>query len=472
MSSPNEPTGAGPTRTLAEFVANTQFEGLPEAVVAQAKRCILDCLGVALRGGEEPVAKMQAGLLERAAPRGPATVWASARRTGILEAALVNGTLGHALDFDDTYQPVPIHPSAPLLPALFALAETTPCDGRALLAAFATGCEASIRIGLALGRSHIEKGWHGTGTFGTFGAAAGAGKLLGLDAGQLTHALGIASVQAAGLIRAAVGTMCKPLHAGKAAMNGLLAACLARDGFTGPTEILEGRQCFGELFGGETLAAGKAVDGLGQRWEMLRISFKPYACCSQTHATADAVRALRQAHGLRPEDVKAITLTVNPVAANVAGFPQPASGLEGKFSLAYVATLALAGEPLGVDGFQEGRVARPDLQDICSRVTLEVKPGMGDVETGAAIVTRDSRRLTHYVTVARGNPGNPLSDDEIQTKFLGLAEPVLGTNRARRLRRAVLSLEAAEDAAAIVRLAGLPASRSEPLSPARGRGRG
>jgi 2-methylcitrate dehydratase PrpD len=407
---------------------------------------------------EEPLANVQLALLERVAPRGPATVWASPRRTGILEAALANGCLAHALDFDDTYQPVPIHPTAPLLPALFALAETMPFTGKDVLAAFAAGCEASIRIGLALGRSHIEKGWHGTGTFGTFGAAAGAGKLLGLDAGRLTHALGIASVQAAGLVRG-FGTMCKPLHAGKAAMNGLLAACLARDGFTGPAEILEGRQCFGQLFGGETLVPEKAVDGLGQRWEMLNISFKPYACCSQTHATADAVRALRLAHGLRPDNAETIVLTVNPVAANVAGIARPTSGLEGKFSLAYVAALALAGEPLGVDSFQDGRVARPDLQDICTRVTLEVKPGMGDVETHAAIVTRDGRRLTHYVPIARGNPGNPLSDEEIQGKFKQLAEPVLGPRRSQRLVRAVLSLEAAGDVGAVARLVGLPAAR-------------
>ena len=446
-----------PTRALAQSVADTRFEDLPVAVVAQAKRCILDCLGVALRGGHEPLAKAQAAPLERAAPRGPATVWASARRTGILEAALANGCLSHALDFDDTYQPVPIHPSGPLVPALFALAETVPCTGKDVLAAFAAGCEASIRIGLALGRSHIEKGWHGTGTFGTFGAAAGAGKLLGLDAGRLAQAFGIASVQAAGLIRAAVGTMCKPLHAGKAAMNGLLAACLARDGFTGPTEILTDKQCFGELFGGETLVPGRAVEGLGPRYEMLNISFKPYACCSQTHATADAVQALREAHGLKPEDVEAITLTVNPVAANVAGIPRPAGSLQGKFSLAYVAALALAGEPLGIAGFESSRVVRPDLQALCSRVALEVKPGMGDVETHATIFTRDGRTLTHYVPEARGNPGHPLSDDEIRAKFLALAQPVLGSRRALRLMRGVLSFEAVEDAGAVARLAGLPA---------------
>ncbi|HEY7678847.1 MAG TPA: MmgE/PrpD family protein, partial [Candidatus Methylomirabilis sp.] len=404
--------------------------------------------------------KAQAALLERAAPRGPATVWASARRKGILEAALANGTLGHALDFDDTYQPVPIHPSAPLVPALFALAETMPCTGKDVVAAFAAGCEASIRIGLALGRSHIEKGWHGTGTFGTFGAAAGAGRLLGLDAGRLAQAFGIASVQAAGLIRAAVGTMCKPLHAGKAAMNGLLAACLARDGFTGPREILTDTQCFGELFGGPTLVPERAVDGLGRRYEMLNISFKPYACCSQTHPTADAVRGLREAHGLKPDDVEAITLTVNPVAANVAGIPSPAGSAEGKFSLAYVAALALSGEPLGIAGFEPGRVTRPDLQALCSRVMLDVKPGMGDVETHATIVTRDGRRLAHYIAEARGNPGNPMSEDELRAKFLGLAEPILGARRAGRLMRAVLSLEAAEHAGPVARLAGLPASRA------------
>jgi 2-methylcitrate dehydratase PrpD len=445
----------GPTRALADFVAGVRLEDLPGAAVAQAKRCMLDCLGVALRGGEEPVAKAQAATLDRAAPRGSATVWGGARRTGILEAALANGCLAHALDFDDTYQPVPLHPSAPLLPALFALAETMPCSGKAILAAFVVGAEVSIRIGLALGRSHIEKGWHGTGTFGTFGAAAGAGKLLGLDAGGLVHALGIASVQAAGLVRG-FGTMCKPLHAGKAAMNGLLAACLARDGFAGPLEILEGPRSFGMLFGGETLAPSLALDGLDREYRMLDISFKPYACCSQTHATADAVRALRQAHGLRPDDVQTITLTVNPVAANLAGIARPSSGLEGKFSLAYVAALALAGEPLGVDGFQDGRVARPDLQDICSRVTLQASPGMGDVETSAAVVMRDGRRLTHSVAVARGNPGNPLSDEELQGKFLVLAEPVLGARRAQRLMRGVLTLDTVEDAGAIARLAGLP----------------
>jgi 2-methylcitrate dehydratase PrpD len=255
--------------------------------------------------------------------------------------------------------------------------------------------------------------------------------------------------------------MCKPLHAGKAAMNGLLAACLARDGFTGPAEILTDKQCFGELFGGPTLVPEKAVDGLGERYEMLGISFKPYACCSQTHPTADAVRALREAHNLTPDDVERITLTVNPVAANVAGIPRPAGSAEGKFSLAYVAALALAGESLGIAGFDPGRVARPDLQTLCSRVTLEVKPGMADVETHAAIVTRDGRRLTHYVAEARGNPGNPLSDEEIRAKFLDLAEPVLGARRAQRLMRAVLSLEAAEGAAAVARLAGLPTSRAQ-----------
>ncbi len=459
MSEKNDSVGSGATRALAEYAAGTRFEDLPEAVVAQAKRCILDCLGVAIRGCDEPLVKAQMALLERTAPRGPASVWASARRTGILEAALANGCLAHALDFDDTYQPVPIHPTGPLLPALLAVAETGPYSGRDLLAAFVAGCEVTIRIGLALGRSHIERGWHGTGTFGTFGAATGAGKLLGLDAGRMTHALGIASVQAAGLVKG-FGTMCKPLHAGKAALNGLLAACLARDGFTGPAEVLEGRQSFGQLYGGDTLAPGRAVEDLGQRYEMLDISFKPYACCSQTHATADAVRALRDAHGLKPGDVESITLTVNPVAANVAAIGRPGTGLEGKFSLAYVAALALAGEPLGVAGFEDRRVARDELQRLCARVTLEVKPGMKDVETHATVVTRDGRRLTHYIPEAHGNPGNPLSDDEIRAKFLDLAEPILGARWAPRLMRTVLELETAPVAGAVARLAGFPATRA------------
>jgi 2-methylcitrate dehydratase PrpD len=432
----------GATRQLAAFVIEGRLEDLPADVRAVARTAVLDVLGVGIAAFDEPLAKPLLALAPAVAGGPP--LLAQRQRTSPLEAALINGTLCHALDFDDTYQAVPIHPSASLVPALLAAAHGRRVTGADFVAAYAFAAETALRIGLAAGRSHIERGWHGTGTFGTFGAAAGAGRILGLSVDQMETAFGIAAVQAAGLLAAAAGTMAKPLHAGKAAMNGLLAAQLAATGFTGPRAVLERRHGFTEVYSDGPVPEAYGA-GLGRSWRLADLSFKLYACCSQTHAVIDAARALRQAGITDLGVIQGVTIEANPVAATVAGISLPRRGLEGKFSLAFTTAAALAGRPMTPETFTDASVGTLELEDLCRRTTVEVSGGYADTEAAVTLRLADGKEVREYVPVARGNPGNPCLADEITTKFLALTEPVLGREQATRLRDVVDRLDMLPD---------------------------
>lgn len=449
---------SGPTRALAEFAATARFADLPAAVLDVSRMAILDVLGTGVAARDEPLVAPLLGLATPVA--GGAPIVGRQERTSPLMAALVNGTLCHALDFDDTYQPVPIHPSTSLVPALLAASHGRRVAGADFLAAYAVACEAAIRIGLGAGRSHVNRGWHGTGTFGTFGAAAGAGRLRGLSADAMAAALGMAAVQAAGLLTVAAGTMSKPLHAGKAAMNGFLAAALAAGGFTAPAAVLEQRQGFLSAYSdGPVLDAVTA--GLGSEWRLLDLSFKLYACCSQTHAVIDAARALRRSGATDLAGIDEIVIEANPVAAIVAGIPRPERGLEGKFSLAYTAVASLLGQTMTPETFTDAAVSEPAVQAACRRVTVQVTPAYGDTEAALAVRLRNGKELREYVPVARGNPGNPCRREEMDAKFLALASPALGRERAVRLRDVVRSLESLADVSTLVELTSPASPRAE-----------
>jgi 2-methylcitrate dehydratase PrpD len=237
------------TRTLSEWAVKTAYEDLPPEARKKARFCMMDCAGVALAAVGGEMDQILRTLLPEIGASGPSTVLGSSKRWKPVVAGLINGSLAHALDYDDTYQPVPAHTSASVFPASLAVGEKERSSGKDLIRAMALGSEVAIRIGMALGRSHIERGWHGTGTFNTFGAAVATGILLGLSEDQMTRCLGTAAVQAAGLLRAAAGTKCKPLHAGKAAMNGILSGLLASmPEWTAPENVLEMPQGFGSAF--------------------------------------------------------------------------------------------------------------------------------------------------------------------------------------------------------------------------------
>src|SRR5262245_44829905 len=276
---------------LVDFVLGLETASLPPAVIEAANRSITDWFGTAVRGAAEPLAAALASVIAASGGSPQATVLGRGLRTSALHASLANGAQSHALDFDDTHLPSIVHGAAPVAPVVLAIGEWRHLSGADALGAFIAGFEVETRLGRVLGRALADRGWHVTGVLGHFGAAAAAGRLLGLRPAQLAHAFGIAGTQAAGLEQS-FGTMAKPLHPGKAAMNGLLAALLAREGFTGATAMLDGPTGLGATFLGIADLAEAASD-LGKRFEILSNSTKFYAACHLTHATIDAGRAIR-----------------------------------------------------------------------------------------------------------------------------------------------------------------------------------
>jgi 2-methylcitrate dehydratase PrpD len=444
----------GPTPVmdaLGEFVRDVELAGLPPAVVEAAGRSLTDWLGTALRGAAEPLADALAAVIGAAGGEPQATVVGRGTRTSALLAALANGAQSHALDFDDTHLPSIVHGAAPVAPVVLALGEWRHLSGAEALAAFIAGFELETRIGCVLGRALADRGWHVTAVLGHFGAAAAAGKLLGLDAARLAHALGIAGTQAAGLEQS-FGTMSKPLHPGKAAMNGLLAALLAREGFTGPTAVLDGRHGLPATFLSVT-DLRPAVEDLGKRWEILRNSTKLYAACHLTHATIDAARAIRAREAPAAGAVQWVRCRVNPLVLEVASHTAPRTGLEAKFSVAFCAALGLVHGEAGEGEFGPARLGDPAVARVMARVTPEADAGLG---LGAAAMTvrlADGRLLEERVAAARGTPDNPASREDLDAKFRRLAGVVLSPERTDQLAASLRGLANLPDIAELAALA-------------------
>jgi 2-methylcitrate dehydratase PrpD len=436
---------------LVDWVLGLEAAALPPAVLEAAGRSFTDWLGTALRGAREPLADAIAAVATEAGGTPQATVVGRGLRTSALLAALANGAQSHALDYDDTHLPSIVHGSAPVAPVVLALGEWRGLPGSAALAAFVAGFEVETRLGRVLGRRLADRGWHVTGVLGHFGAAAAAGRLLGLDAGRLVQALGIAGTQAAGL-EASFGTMSKPLHPGKAAMNGLLAALLAARGYTGSPAVLEGAHGLAHTFlGGADLAP--AVEGLGKHWEILDNSTKAYAACHLTHATIDAARALRGRAAPRPEAVEAVHCRVHPLVLKVADQREPRTGLEAKFSIAYCAAAALLRGEAGEAEFTEAALGDAALARVMGRVTLEADPALDVAAAHLTVRLADGRVLEERVAAARGTPANPLSREDLEGKFRRLAGVVLSAPRVEALLATLRRLADLPDVGDIARLA-------------------
>ncbi|OGL63137.1 MAG: hypothetical protein A3I72_00645 [Candidatus Tectomicrobia bacterium RIFCSPLOWO2_02_FULL_70_19] len=424
------------TLQLAERVAFLRLEDVPPEVLGHARLCVLDALGAALRGGREPSARLVRALAEKEGGAPIATVWGHSLKTGSLQAALLNGVSAHALDFDDTHQAVPVHVSAAVLPAVFAAAEMTEGTLGDLLTGYAAGAETAIRAGLALGRSHVHRGWHPTGTVGTLGAAAGGARVLGLAPDRTAQAIGLAATQAAGFMKAVTGNMAKPLNAGKASMNGLLAAVLARDGFTGPADIASASSDFAAAFSEGFDPACLAFGG-DHGWEILNIAVKLFACCSLAQAALEGGRAMRREHRLEDHLISEIELEANPRQMLIAGIPRPDNGSEGKFSLAYCAALGLRGGAGGPGDFEDESLRSPALAALMEKVSVRANPAISEVSARLRVTVKGGQTLDTFIAIARGNPGNPASPEEVKNKFRSLARPVLG-DRAEQIISLVL----------------------------------
>ncbi|HSF94962.1 MAG TPA: MmgE/PrpD family protein [Thermohalobaculum sp.] len=436
-----------PTREIAEWVAS----GTPPPPVALtwARHAILDWLGVTIAGAREPLAAM---LREELAGGGPCTLLGCGARANAHHAALINGAAGHALDYDDVSREMYGHPTAPVAPALLALAEVTGATGAAVLEALAVGIEVESAIGEMTRGGHYNLGFHATGTIGAFGAAAGCARLLRLDSDATARALGLAASMAAGL-KVNFGTMAKPFHAGTAAANGLLAARLAARGFTASPDAIEAPQGFLATQGPDSVIEPVRPDAQAPWW-VERTLFKYHAACYSTHATIEAVNHLRRTHGIGLDDMAAITLTVHPRHLKVCNIPEPETGLQMKFSLRQLAVAALDGLDTGaLETFSAANACDARYAAARQRVTVETDPGRDRMTARVAIALTDGRRVE-----AEADVGQPAADlnaqwDRLAAKFASVAAPVIGEVRAAEAITLVAGLDGAVGVAPLMRTA-------------------
>jgi 2-methylcitrate dehydratase PrpD len=441
---------------LARFVA--EAESVPEEAIARAKRALLDTLGVALAGSREESARIVAEWVHERGGREEATVLGQRFRAPAAEAALVNGTAGHALDYDDVSLPMRGHPSAPLLPAVLAAGEKTGCSGRDLLTAFVLGFEVEARLGRAVGEAHYALGWHATSTLGTLGAAAACAWLLDLDVGRTQMALGIASSLAGGL-QQNFGTMTKPLHAGWAAHSGVVAVGLAGRGFTADPRALEGESGQTSARPGGFLRAmsgGAEVDleplaAFGDPFEIASsgIGVKLYPCCYAVHRSLDAALDLRARHRIDPGSIARVKVEVSRGALLPLRQEPPTTGLEGKFSLQYCLASALVDGRVSLTSLTDEAVRRLAVWELMARVEARegAEPGAFPIGGHAEvrIVLKDGSEHSLRVDTPRGDPLRPLSWDELAGKFRECAGTVMPTEAVERTLRLVERLEELPD---------------------------
>jgi 2-methylcitrate dehydratase PrpD len=373
----------------------------------------------------------------------------------------MNGITSHVFDFDDTHLPTIIHPSGPVASALFALAEYRPVTGAELLHAFILGVEAECRIGNAVYPDHYDRGWHITGTAGVFGAAAAAGRLLGLSEQQMAWALGIAGTQSSGF-REMFGTHCKSFHPGRAAQNGLMSALLAAQNFTSSNQVLEAPRGFANVMSTKQDFA-RITDGLGETYEVMLNSYKPFACGIVIHPAIDACVQLKRENGLSGNEVERVELSVAPLVLELTGKRTPQVGLEGKFSVFHSSAVALLFGAAGEKQYSDECVRDARVVSLRDRILATIDPKKRDDEVLARVVLKNGRVLEKYVEHAIGSRERPMTESDLSEKFHGLADDILGTEQSSHLLEAAWSLESLPEAAGICRLA-TPRSDAERLS--------
>lgn len=430
------------TERMAEFIAGTEYGDIPGGVVEVAKEGFIDYLGVALAGSGEPASKMLAEYVKELNASSEATVFCKGFKTAASLAAWVNGTMAHALDYDDCFANVVrynLHPSVPILAAVLALGEKYKASGRDILAAYIVGLEIEYRLGAAIGQSVSGMGWHPTPVLGTIAAAAASTRILKLNTGQTRMALGIAASLAGGLMRN-IGTNTKAMHAGNAARNGVEAALLAEIGFTSNQEIFDGDFSFCNLFsGGKINDPGDTDADLGDVWDTmsLGLAFKLYPSCRSTNSSVDAILYLREKFGINADQVAQIICKTSPVNTGIAKFHEPKTGYEGKFSMTYCIARALLDGKLTLGDFVDERVEDSKARELMSRVTFVHTEGggAGVVDLGAEITLKlkDGKEYSHGVALPKGEPENPMTDEGIYNKFRDCAGLVLPPDEVERV---------------------------------------
>jgi 2-methylcitrate dehydratase PrpD len=435
------------TATLARYVAATRWEDIPQEVRHQAKRSFINLFAVALAGCRTEPVEIALRLLAEFSGGKQATVIGRSERIDALSASFLNAAAANVHDFCDTHLRTVIHPTAPVAPALLALAELRKVSGPELLLAFILGNEVQARIGLAISPQHYDRGWHITSTCGVFGAASASGKLLGLDERRLVSALGTASTQSAGLCEC-LGMPAKSVSVGNAARNGMWSALLAASGFNGPAEPLAGRQGFYNALGDEPNLA-LVTDGLGDTFEIMATSYKPYPCGFVIHPVLDCVLDWRREHPAA--EVTRIVVRGNPLLAHRTDRPEISTGRESQVSVQHAVAAALAHGVAGLAQFSDACVSDPRVQALRRKVEVVRDPLFSTIAAAVEITTSDSAVHRLSQTAARGSDVNPMSDRDLEQK---LKTVTAGLNLdAAPLIDAVWSLDISTDVSRLASLA-------------------
>jgi len=438
----------GVTEVLAKFVVDMRWDDLPPPVTHQAKRSLMNFFAVALIGCRDQTFETALQTLAAFSGGKQAALIGRRERIDALSAAFLNAAGANVLDFCDTHVPTAIHPTAPLAPALLAVAELQRVSGRDLILAFVLGQEVECRIGLAMSPSHYNKGWHITATCGVFGAAAGSGKLLALSPAQMVWALGTAATQAAGLCEC-LGTPAKSVGVGNAARNGLWAALLAKKDFAGPAEPLNGRQGYYHALG-EVPKLSALADGLGESWEIMPTSYKPYPCGFVMHPAIDCVLGWRRDN---PKlEVDKVVVTGNPLMAARADRPDISTGRESQVSVQHAVAAALTFGKAGLEQFTDACVNDPAVRALRGKVEVLRDEKYPTVAAAVEIATADGKMHKLSQRAARGSDSNPMSDRDLEDKLRDAAAGWDPRHDIAPLIEAIWALDKSDDVANLAAL--------------------
>ena len=439
------------TRILAEFVATHPSRGWDSGVEREAHRTLLNWIGCAIGASRHATVEAALAAVRELAPAAQATILGRGERVDIASAAMLNGIASHTFDFDDTHLRTIIHPAGPVASAALALAEHAGAGGRQLVDAVVLGIDVACRVGNAIYPDHYDRGWHITGSTGMLGAAAACCRILALDANATTMALGIAASQPIG-VREQFGSMTKPFHVGGAARAGLMSALLAKHGYTASARALEAPRGLLQTFSAKCDWA-EITDALGERFEISFNTYKPFACGIVIHPSIDGCVQLAAAQGVAAADIERIELKVHPLVLELTGKTAPRSGLEAKFSVFHACAAGIVFGQAGEAEFADDVVARADVIALRDRIHAAADDTIGEDSADVTITCRDGRRLHTLVRHAIGSLERPMTDADLERKFHGLVDPVLGAGRAARLIDALTTLSGCADLGALTALA-------------------
>lgn len=441
------------TKKLAKFCAELRFDELPPEVVDRAKYFAVDFTGVAARGSLEASTKSMYRFVKEIgyATKGGVVIGTKMRAIPHY-AALANGTSSHSLELDDVNNEASLHPGVAIFPAAFAACEMANKNGKRLIEGVVLGYEVMIRLGKALGpKEHYSRGFHPTGTCGTFGATATVAKILGLNEAQIVNAFGIAGSQAAGSMEfLAQGAWTKRMHPGWAAHNGIIASLLAKKGFNGPSTIIEGRDGFLHAYSSNA-DANKVLDGIGSSFEIMRTSIKPHACCRYMQPPIDGILKIMRENQLKPKEIDEVTLGILKAGFPIIVTPEelkydPKSVVDAQFSMPFGAAVAILYGNASLNQYRKKIIQAPEVKEMMKKVHCVEDPELEKVypkqwPATAEIKTKDGRTFSTRIDYPKGDPENPLSWDELIEKFNGLASSIYSKARREKVIEQVRGIE-------------------------------